>query len=90
MPVGEIRAGLLMGAALVLVALVVLAAAGRRLGWWGAVSLAGVSLLWLLLNAPMEGAVLVHFTDAHGLTAADLAGFAGLLIAGWRLRRSQA
>ncbi len=66
--------------------LLVLAAflAGLARGWWAKVAsigLAGVSLLWLLVNQPMEGQTLVELTRLHGLTEADLAGLAGLGLA---------
>jgi hypothetical protein len=70
-----------MLAGLVLVALV---ASGVAAGWFGrpgAVVLALVSVLWLLVNKPMEGQVLVTFSETHGLTAGDLAGLAGILLA---------
>jgi len=71
-------------AALVLVAMLVLAALSDRTGRAGAVALALASVLWFLVNTSMEGPVLIRFTAEHGLTAADLAGFAGLGIAAWR------
>jgi len=74
--------------ALVLVAMIVVAATGRRTGRAGAVALALLSLLWLLTNSPMEGPVLVSFTADHGFTAGDLAGVAGLAVAVWRFRKS--
>ncbi|GAB3773344.1 hypothetical protein FB382_000140 [Nocardioides ginsengisegetis] len=70
-----------MIAGLVLAALVASAAAALPLKRTGAVLLAGVSVLWFLVNAPMEGEVLLFLTPAHGLSAADLAGIAGLGIA---------
>jgi hypothetical protein len=65
----------------VLAAVVVAAAATGRWGRPAAVPLAALSCLWLLVNSPMEGSVLVEVTDTRGLTAADLAGLAGLLLA---------
>jgi hypothetical protein len=54
----------------------------------GALSLlAAVSLLWLVVNGPMEGDVLLGFTGDHGLTGGDLAGLAGLALAGFRAYR---
>ncbi len=72
--------------ALVLVAMFVLAALSDRTGRAGAAALAAVSVLWLLVNTPMEGAILLSVTTNHGLTAGDLVGLAGLGIAGWRFR----
>ena len=64
---------------LVLVALVLAA-------WWRRpVPLAALSVLWLVVNEPMEGAVLFSVTDTRGLTAADLTGLAGLALAASRL-----
>lgn len=68
----------------VLVALVLLAAGSGRWGLRGAVALAAVSVLWLVVNGPAEGPVLWRVTAHHGLTSGDLAGLAGLGIAAWR------
>jgi hypothetical protein len=77
--------------AVVLVALVLLAAASGRWGLPGAVALAVVSVLWLLVNKDAaEGPVLWSVSSHHGLTATDLGGVAGLGVAawrGWRARR---
>ncbi|WP_310962222.1 hypothetical protein [Nocardioides terrisoli] len=77
-----------MIAGLTLVALVLLAATPARAGRRGALWLAAVSVLWLLVNGPMEGAVLWAPFATHGLTAGDLAGLAGLALAAARWRRS--
>jgi len=71
-------------AGLVLVALVLLAGLGRDRPWSGW-ALGAVAVLWLVVNGPMEGPVLLTVTASHGLTAGDLAGLAGLGLAGWRL-----
>jgi hypothetical protein len=68
---------------LVLAALVVTAALAPRLGRPAAVLLAVVSVLWFLVNGPVEGVVLISLTEDHGLTSADLAGVAGLGVAAW-------
>ena len=68
---------------LVMAGLVVCAFLAGRLGRTAAVTLALVSLLWLLVNGPAEGAVLLEVTHRHGLTSADLAGLAGLGVAAW-------
>ncbi len=73
-----------MIAGLLLLLLVALAATSDRTGARGAVGLAVVSVLWLVFNGPMEGAVLLSFGRAHGLTVADLVGLLGLGIAGCR------
>ena len=70
-----------MLAGLVLAALVVSGLAAGRFGRPGAVVLAAVSLLWLLVNKPMEGRVLFTVDETHGLTAGDLAGLTGVLLA---------
>jgi hypothetical protein len=74
-------------AAVVLVALVLVAALSGPYGARGALLLAAVSVLWFVVNGPMEGLVLVRFTDSNGLTGGDLAGLAGLGVAGYRLYR---
>jgi hypothetical protein len=45
--------------------------------------LAAVSVLWLLVDGPAEIGVLWFFDHDHGLTAGDLAGLAGLVLAAW-------
>ena len=74
-----------MTAGLTLALLVLVAGTGDRTGRTGAVVLALVSVLWLLVNQPMEGPVLLVVSPGHGLTAADLAGLLGLGLAAWRL-----
>ena len=81
-----------MVAAIVLAGLVLTAGLPGLFGSRGAVVLAALSLLWLVVNGPMEGPVLLTFSPGRGLTGADLAGFAGLAIAAYRftaLRRSR-
>jgi hypothetical protein len=73
-----------MVAALVLAGLVLTARLSGMLRIGGAAALAAMSLLWLVVNAPMEGPVLVAFTPAHGLTGGDLAGVTGLALASYR------
>src|SRR3954453_14987155 len=67
--------------ALVLAALVLAAGLTGRYGMTGAVTLAAISLAWLVVNGPMEGPVLLVVTRGHGLTGGDLAGLAGLGLA---------
>lgn len=79
-----------MIAALVLLGLVLAAGLSARFGLAGAGTLAAVSLLWLVVNGPMEGPVLITVAADHGITGGDLAGFAGLALAvlqGARVRR---
>ena len=79
-----------MVAAVVLAGLVMAAGLSGMLGARGAAVLAALSLLWLVVNDPMEGTVLMTFSPGHGLSGADLAGFAGLTLAahrGFTLRR---
>jgi hypothetical protein len=45
-------------------------------------------MLWLVVNGPMEGVVLLKVTRHHGLTGGDLAGIAGLALAAGRAYRS--
>jgi hypothetical protein len=73
-----------MVAAVVLAGLVVSAGLCGMTGARGVAFLAGLSLLWLLVNGPMEGPVLVELTPGHGLTGADLAGLTGLALAAYR------
>ena len=47
------------------------------------------SALWLPLNnGHLEGPVLITADPQHGLTAADLIGYGGWVIAAWTLRRA--
>jgi hypothetical protein len=81
-----------MLAALVLVALVLIAGLGEPFGRPGVLALAALSVLWLIVNDPMEGPVLVSVSAVHGLTGADLSGFVGLGLAAYRevgLRRRE-
>ena len=70
-----------MIAAIALAGLVLAAGLSGRLGLGGAAALAGMSLVWLLVNSPMEGPVLVTVTRGHGLTGGDLAGIIGFALA---------
>jgi hypothetical protein len=70
--------------AIVLACLVLTAGLSGRRALLGAVALAGMSILWLLVNKPMEGPILVVITDGRGITGGDLAGLAGLLVAAFR------
>jgi hypothetical protein len=72
-------------AGLVLAALVLLAGTLDRTGPVGAGVLAVASVVWLIVNGPVEGRTLITVTRGHGLTTADLAGLAGLGLAAWRL-----
>jgi hypothetical protein len=47
-----------------------------------AVGLIAVALLWVLVNGPVEGPVLLVFAPSHGITVADLPSLAALVIAG--------
>jgi hypothetical protein len=76
-------------AALVLTALVLAAGLSGRFGARGALGLAAVSVLWFVVNGPMEGPVIVVLTRGHGLTGGDLAGLAGLGLAVWRVVRGR-
>lgn len=65
---------------LLLAALVVTAAVMPRLGRGGGALLVLLSLAWLGSNSRLEGGVLISLNPAHGLTAGDLAGLAGLAV----------
>jgi hypothetical protein len=67
--------------ALVLGALVLAAVLAGRFGRPAAVLLGLVSVLWILVNHPMEGGTLVPLSHGHGFTAADLGGLAGMVLA---------
>jgi hypothetical protein len=73
-------------AAIVLVGLVLAARTSHLFGLRGALALAVVSVLWLLVNGPMEGPVLLAVAPGHGLTGGDLAGAAGLVLAAVQAR----
>lgn len=74
---------------LLLALLVVAAAVGPRFGRVGGLGIGLLSVLWLLYNAQLEGGVLIVFEPGRGLTAADLAGLAGLAVGGWVLVRGR-
>jgi len=76
-----------MLAGLALVLLVVAACLAGYVGRPAVPVLAVASGLWLVVNGPMEGGVLIPVTAAHGLSYADLAGLAGLGIAVWLWRQ---
>jgi hypothetical protein len=79
-------------AAVVLVGLVLTAGLSGRFRMAGVVALAAMSLLWLVVNGPMEGPILAIVAPGHGLTGGDLAGLAGLALAAYRftaLRRAR-
>ncbi len=69
-----------MIAALTLVLLVLAARftrdRGPRAGLW----LVAASVLWLVCDKPMEGPVLLRVSKYHGVSGADLAGFAGVVL----------
>jgi hypothetical protein len=73
-------------AAVVLAGLVLAAGLSARYGMVGAVTLAAVSVAWLLVNGPMEGPILLTIARGHGLTGGDLAGLAGLALAAVQAR----
>jgi hypothetical protein len=68
---------------ILLVVMLVLATISTRTGRVGAVLLAAVSALWLLRNQAFEGQILWVVTPTHALTAGDLPGIAGVLVAVW-------
>jgi len=69
--------------------LVVAAAVGPRFGRWGGLVIGLLSFYWLLHNQRAEGGVLIKLSASHGIVATDLAGAAGLLLAGWLLVRGR-
>ncbi len=72
-------------AGLTLAALVLVAALTDRRRVSGAVVLGGLGVLWLLVDKPMEGAVLLPVTSSNGLTTGDLTGLATIAVAAWRV-----
>jgi hypothetical protein len=48
------------------------------------VALAVTSVVWLRVNGPVEGVILLVVLPGHGLTGSDLAGLTGLALATWR------
>lgn len=46
-----------------------------------AVVLVLVAVVWILVNGPVEGPVLIVFTKNHGLTVADLPSLAAIGVA---------
>jgi hypothetical protein len=70
---------------LVLALMIFLAVRTARGGRWSALVLVPVSLVWLLINAPVEGPTLLVVSWSHGITAADLLSVGGLALAAWRL-----
>jgi hypothetical protein len=56
--------------------------------WWAAPVLILLSVLWLVLQMPFEGPVLVTLVRyRHGIVASDLVAVVGLLLAGAALIR---
>jgi len=47
-----------------------------------AVGLIAAAVVWVLVNGPVEGPVLLVLTPSHGITVADLPSMAALVIAG--------
>jgi uncharacterized membrane protein len=60
----------------------VIAAVRARRSRWDAITLALLSVLWLLANQGFEGPLIWSLDSSHGLTASDLVGLAGLVVAG--------
>lgn len=48
---------------------------------WLAVGLVGAAVIWILVNGPVEGPVLLILTPSHGITVADLPSLALIIIA---------
>ena len=40
-------------------------------------------MVWILVNGPVEGPVLMTLTPDHGITVADLPSAVALVTAGW-------
>ena len=52
-------------------------------------AVAAAALLWLILNGPLEGRVLLTVTPENGLTESDLLSLGGFGIAVWGFRASR-
>ena len=76
--VSELRSVVLVCALLLAMALTAGLGARHRAG---ALALAAVSLVWLLVDSGFEGVVLVDVTATNGLTTSDLVGVGGLAVA---------
>jgi hypothetical protein len=48
---------------------------------WLAVGLVGGAVIWIVVNGPVEGPVLLTVTPSHGITVADLLSLALIIIA---------
>ncbi len=66
------------GLSLVLLVLVAYLAPGRGLP--GGCGLVVAGILWLATNKAMEGPTIVHLTQDHGLTIADLSGLTAIAL----------
>jgi hypothetical protein len=55
---------------------------------WLAVGLVAAAAIWVLVNGPVEGPVLLVLTPSHGITVADLPSLAALVIAAVLLVRA--
>lgn len=69
---------------LVLTALLFAAARTVRGGRGWAVALVVLSLVWPLVNSPLEGPTLLELDRQHGITTGDLVSVAGIAVATWR------
>jgi hypothetical protein len=67
-------------AALALLLLVLSARFTRDLGPRAGLWLVAASVLWLVCDKPMEGSTVLRVSKNHGVTAADLTGFAGVAL----------
>jgi hypothetical protein len=53
-----------------------------------AVGLLVAAVVWIFVNKPVEGPVLLLLSPTHGVTVADLGSVAAVLVAGFLLIRS--
>jgi hypothetical protein len=63
-----------------LLVLVLVAYFAPRHGLLGGGALVAAGLLWLVTNKSMEGRTIIHLTPDHGVTVADLAGVAAIVL----------
>jgi hypothetical protein len=80
---------MVLTACAVLAALILcIAAAFARPAWPRAAGVILLSVLWPLVNKPLEGPTLWTQSDDHGLTVGDLLAPACLILGLWLLRRA--
>lgn len=80
----ELRVVILIWTLLLIMAVGAVVGARQRVG---AAIVALASLVWLLVDTPFEGLVLLDLTSHNGLTTSDLVGVFGFALALWQFVR---